>query len=258
MTAVQTIINLIDNISAPIDREWIEKVGKEYPYFVLPEILYFMRHRDQMNDDERNNMIARIAITSPDRNTLYSIIGEDAARFTSFYPNEENTITPDTYSTIDNFLDKYGSSDEKEVEILNKLIFNPTPDYAQLLAKEEEKSTPTPLELDDDASMSQNDILINKFIAKSKEQQGHFPVLPVEPPEIEEKELQTEPIEAPKEVDDSMLSESLAKIYIKQCKYSKALDIIRNISLKFPEKSIYFADQIRFLEKLIINEKFKK
>ena len=54
-----------------------------------------------------------------------------------------------------------------------------------------------------------------------------------------------------------MLSESLAKIYIKQRKYSKALEIIKTISLKFPEKSIYFADQIRFLQKLIKTETIK-
>ena len=37
--------------------------------------------------------------------------------------------------------------------------------------------------------------------------------------------------------------------------YEKALQIIQNLNLKYPEKNIYFADQIRFLEKLIINTK---
>ena len=64
-------------------------------------------------------------------------------------------------------------------------------------------------------------------------------------------------IQEPETSDDSTFSESLAKIYIKQGKYSKALEIIKNISLKFPEKSVYFADQIRFLKKLIINEQIK-
>ncbi len=31
--------------------------------------------------------------------------------------------------------------------------------------------------------------------------------------------------------------------------------LIKNLSLKYPEKNVYFADQIRFLEKLIINTK---
>ena len=50
---------------------------------------------------------------------------------------------------------------------------------------------------------------------------------------------------------------ALAKIYIKQRRYGKALEIIRKLNLKYPKKSIYFADQIRFLEKLVINEKTK-
>ncbi len=57
--------------------------------------------------------------------------------------------------------------------------------------------------------------------------------------------------------DNSYFTETLAKIYIKQRKYSKALEIIKKLSLKYPKKNAYFADQIRFLEKLIINAKSK-
>ena len=53
--------------------------------------------------------------------------------------------------------------------------------------------------------------------------------------------------------EDNFFSETLAKIYIKQKNYGKALEIIRKLNLIYPEKSRYFADQIRFLEKLIIN-----
>ncbi|MDE5903170.1 MAG: hypothetical protein K2H21_08145 [Muribaculaceae bacterium] len=41
---------------------------------------------------------------------------------------------------------------------------------------------------------------------------------------------------------------------IKNRKYAEALAIIEELNLKNPEKSIYFADQIRFLKKLIINQ----
>ena len=58
-------------------------------------------------------------------------------------------------------------------------------------------------------------------------------------------------------LDESYFTETLAKIYIKQRKYSRALEIIRSLYLKYPEKNIYFADQIRFLEKLIINNNSK-
>ena len=54
------------------------------------------------------------------------------------------------------------------------------------------------------------------------------------------------------------LNEIMVQIYIKQKKYEQALTIIKRLSLVIPEKSVYFADQIRFLEYLIINEKNKK
>jgi hypothetical protein len=54
------------------------------------------------------------------------------------------------------------------------------------------------------------------------------------------------------------LTETLAKIYVKQRRYVKALEIIRRLNLKNPKKSAYFADQMRFLEKLIINNKNNK
>ena len=71
-------------------------------------------------------------------------------------------------------------------------------------------------------------------------------------------EVREESIQPPVQQDESLLSESLAKIYIKQRRYSKAFEIISNLSLKYPEKSIYFADQLRFLQKLIINQQYLK
>ena len=58
--------------------------------------------------------------------------------------------------------------------------------------------------------------------------------------------------------EDSYFTETLAKIYIKQQRYDKALEIIKKLSLKFPKKNTYFADQIRFLEKLINNNNTTK
>ena len=60
----------------------------------------------------------------------------------------------------------------------------------------------------------------------------------------------------PEQLDDSCFTPTLAQIYLKQRRYDKALEIIRSLYLNFPNKSIYFADQIRYLEKLIrINQK---
>ena len=45
------------------------------------------------------------------------------------------------------------------------------------------------------------------------------------------------------------VTETLAKIYIEQMLYSKAIDTYRKLSLKYPEKSLYFADLIKSIEK---------
>ncbi len=58
--------------------------------------------------------------------------------------------------------------------------------------------------------------------------------------------------------EDMFFTETLAKIYTKQGRYEKAYEIIEHLSLKYPRKNSYFADQLSYLEKLIINSKYKK
>ena len=71
-------------------------------------------------------------------------------------------------------------------------------------------------------------------------------------------EVQAEESEKAQNAEENeILTEIMAGIYIKQGKYENAVKIIRQLSLKYPKKNRYFADQIRFLEKLIINNKHK-
>lgn len=64
--------------------------------------------------------------------------------------------------------------------------------------------------------------------------------------------------EPEKELDDDFFfTQTLANIYIKQKKYNRAYEIIKRLSLNYPEKNIYFADQLSFLEKVIKNSNKK-
>lgn len=68
---------------------------------------------------------------------------------------------------------------------------------------------------------------------------------------ISESNVQT-PIEEP------AITIRTADEYIKNGQYETALQIIKQLNLNNSKKSVYFADQIRFLEKLVINDRNKK
>lgn len=77
--------------------------------------------------------------------------------------------------------------------------------------------------------------------------------------ELKDEEDTTEaPVIEEEPAEEEYFTETLARIYIKQGRYQKALEIIQRLSNNFPEKNAYFADQIRFLEKLIINNNKKQ
>ena len=55
-----------------------------------------------------------------------------------------------------------------------------------------------------------------------------------------------------------LFTETLAKIYIQQGKYERALSIINSLYLQYPQKNRYFAEQIRYLERLVNSNIEKK
>ncbi|MGJ8733916.1 MAG: hypothetical protein ACSHW4_12245 [Cellulophaga sp.] len=49
---------------------------------------------------------------------------------------------------------------------------------------------------------------------------------------------------------DELMTETLAKVYLEQKKYKKAIQAYRILSLKYPEKSSFFANRIKSVEKI--------
>ena len=53
---------------------------------------------------------------------------------------------------------------------------------------------------------------------------------------------------------EALMTETLARVYVEQKNFKKAKQAYRILSLKYPEKSGFFADQIRAVEQLEENK----
>jgi len=214
-----------------------------------------------MHDPSFDEELRRSAVYLTDRKVVFNLVEavhyklRSAARQNKKEETADNTTKTQqggsrTISLIKQFLDTIPADKKEEEKKEKKKKRKPTPadaaiDYVSYLLETEgedeeqnEQNSPT---------MKGQD-LIDNFInndngkIKLKEQPEYMP-------EIDDNEK--------KESDEKYFTETLAQIYIKQGRYSKALEIIKRLNLNYPKKNTYFADQIRFLEKLIINNKYK-
>lgn len=263
-TPLQHLTELLQDPSLTVSVEWVDEMARLYPYMTLPAKLLLERSGDTLDEDTRRRIMQRMALNNPSPEALYRIANPKCGDDATFYPPAEQPEALDTDTAIETFMSHYGRPDLQESALLERLIFNPVADYALTLADEEERNLPS----DEEATGNDADSLINAFILKSRREGGHFPSSTDNSDTHEADthsapdtgdDVASEPLHTPATTaEQGLLSESLAKFFIKQRRYAKAYEIISNLSLKFPEKSRYFADQLRFLQKLIINEQFQK
>jgi len=259
-------MNITELIQHPeqLDRDTLYELRQTlalYPYY-QPARLLMLQNLYLLHDPDFNEELRRAAIYVTDRRVLFRMI--EAAHF-KIRPRQQapgadagagagagSTPSSRTLSLIDSFLDSVlKESDEEEKDKKSKR--KPTPadaaiDYvAYLLETEDTEGSEEP-----EVPEMRGQQLIDSFINNDK---GRI-VLPDAPDQ-----QQPSADDEPEDVNDNgegYFTETLARIYIKQGRYSKALEIIRHLSLVYPKKNAYFADQIRFLQKLIINNNNNK
>lgn len=214
-----------------------------YPYFQTVRLLY-LKNLFLLHDITFGEELRRAALYIADRKVLFYLI--EGERFT-ITPSEGKEKSSDllgldrTLSLIDAFL---AGQPEEEQKDITQLPMDITTDYTSYLLTETEEAVP----VEEIPSLKGQD-LIDTFLENNSDEPLLSSQERADEPELEEKEPEPE--------DESYFTETLAKIYVKQQRYSKALEIIKKLNLKYPKKNAYFADQIRFLEKLIINTKSK-
>lgn len=248
-----------------------------FPYYQTARLL-LLQNLFLLHDPSFNEELRHAALYITDRRVIFNLVeaahyqidgerknaGDDGqAQSHSLPPESSRQATrkeqgqePETQSRtislIDSFLDSIPQAEEEESEKRKKrkpTVADAAVDYVSyLLATESEDEE----RKDDPAPQMKGQDLIDNFINK----EGGKIQLKEEPeykPEIDEATP-----EAENEGDGGYFTETLAKIYIKQGRYEKALEIIQRLNLNNPKKNAYFADQMRFLEKLILNSKNNK
>lgn len=249
---------------AMLDKESLFELREllaRYPYFQTARLLY-LKNLFLLQDASFADELRKSALYVADLSVLfYYIEGERfiLKRHEAHAEASADKCTADrTLDLIDRFLSDL-SGDDAEPEPSLKIPVEVSVDYMSVLSSE-------PTSEEQEVAPLKGQELIDSFI----EQSGGEAVepkpkekVPVEETPAEEvvKDDETSTDQPEKAMDadedESYFTETLAKIYVRQHRYEKALEIIKKLNLKYPKKNIYFADQIRFLEKLIINEKSK-
>ena len=221
-----------------------------YPYFQTARLL-MLQNLYLLHDPSFDEELRRAAIYITDRRVLFNMIEAGHYRLRASAVSKAPAAAPKesaasrTATLIDNFLDSIPKEESQTHEKRKPTPADAAVDYvAYLLETEGDRDEESVPEM-----KGQN--LIDTFINSDR---GRI-VLNEGPLLTPQAEKTDETVVEP--TDEEYFTETLARIYIKQGRYTKALEIIRRLSLQFPKKNAYFADQIRFLEKLIINSNKK-
>ena len=167
-------------------------------------------------------------------NVLNSTSPEEQETEIEFQPDNEKLVIPDETAEKDKVQKKQPAV--KEIEQIQHTTHSFT-DW--LIYLESEKTLPPNKET---VSVNNGGDLIENFLISN----------PRIVPQKDVKSNQDISLDSVRE-HEGFITDTLAKIYVKQGHYSKAIFAYEKLSLKYPEKSSYFADQIENIKKIINN-----
>lgn len=228
-----------------------------YPYYQTARLL-LLQNLYLLHDPSFDEELRRSAAYITDRKVVFNLV--EAAHYKLRHDAKSNDDgskadkkdeSNRTISLIEQFLDTIPADKTDEVESKERKKRKPTPadaaiDYVAYLLDAENEGDDNGVA--EEKTEMKGQALIDDFI-NSGNGKIELKDEPEYTPEIDNGDK--------KEGEETYFTETLAQIYIKQGRYSKALEIIKRLNLNYPKKNVYFADQIRFLEKLIINNKYK-
>ena len=218
-----------------------------HPYFQTARLL-MLQNLYLLHDAAFDEELRRAAIYITDRKTIFQMVEAAHYQLRQQLTANRQEVKADNQSSrtidlIDTFLDSIPQEEGKKKKKRKPTPADAAVDYvAYLLACEDDVNEPK------DTPQMKGQDLIDTFLEQEKGR-----ILLSELPE----EQTDEDHDHEEEGEEEYFTETLARIYIKQGRYQRALDIIKRLSERYPKKNAYFADHIRFLEKLIINSNNK-
>ena len=214
------VLDQFDPIN-PLQLNALESLVRDYPYFHLVQP-YLLKAIQQQKHEEFDKMLSQVAISTFDRSLIYSFLENDES---SFNKKSEKTVLP----IEEDISFEIKESEIKEVILPTTMRFS---EWAHFLQTQKQE--------DKNKKMDEKFQLIDAFLAKEP---GRFL------PDIDEKNKE-DLSELSWASSDELMTETLAKVFVKQKKYDKALQAYQILRLKYPEKNSFFADQIKTIKRL--------
>ena len=237
----------------------------EYPYFQSAQALYLKGLKEQKNFTY-NKALKVTAAHTTDRNVLFDYISSPLFSqndISTQIEHQEQTDTED--ASIKEKLQKAEEETsttsqalEEILEVGKPLDFNTAETHSftewlklatfKPIQREESTVAENTKEADtkEDGMLSRKhkEDIINSFIKSN-------PKIKIASP----KNQAITSLDKIKSIPpDALMTETLARVYLEQKKYKKARLAYRILSLKYPEKSGFFADQIRAIQELEKNK----